>query len=76
MEPRKSFTGVHGGKVANLHGRGTKLEVWKLDLSEFDSVKAFAAKCERELERLDVFLSNAALLVHTWTQTKDGWETA
>lgn len=62
--------------MANFHDRATELDVWKLDLTEFDSVKAFAAKCERELERLDVFLSNAALLVHTWTETKDGWETA
>ncbi|ETN47003.1 uncharacterized protein HMPREF1541_01193 [Cyphellophora europaea CBS 101466] len=36
-------------------------EVWKLDLSSYDSVKAFAARAQRELERLDIAVLNAAV---------------
>jgi retinol dehydrogenase 12 len=43
-------------------------------LSDFASVKAFATKCEAELDRLDVFLSNAGLMSGPWQTTKDGWE--
>jgi retinol dehydrogenase 12 len=67
---------VCGRNGDNFYDRATEVEVWKLDLSDFDSVKAFATKCDQELTRLDVFLSNAAVLMQAWKQTKDGWETA
>lgn len=37
------------------------LQVWKLDLSSYDSVKAFAKKAESELDRIDVLLENAGV---------------
>ncbi|KAG7289575.1 hypothetical protein NEMBOFW57_005946 [Staphylotrichum longicolle] len=40
----------------------TVLEVWSLDLCSFDSVRAFCRRAEKELDRLDVLLANAALL--------------
>lgn len=52
----------------------TKLEVWELDLANFKSVKAFAERCLRELDRLDVLLENAAIATGKWTTTVDGWE--
>ncbi|KAJ4302223.1 hypothetical protein N0V88_002359 [Collariella sp. IMI 366227] len=38
------------------------VEVWSLDLSSFESVKAFCKRAETELERLDVLLMNAAVM--------------
>ncbi len=38
-----------------------KVEVWPLDLGSYDSVKAFAARAERELERIDGVVENAAV---------------
>ncbi|EEY15177.1 conserved hypothetical protein [Verticillium alfalfae VaMs.102] len=36
----------------------TKLNVWLVDISDFASIKAFAARAEKELNRVDVFLSS------------------
>ncbi|KAL9576166.1 MAG: hypothetical protein Q9203_007791, partial [Teloschistes exilis] len=41
--------------------RGTVVEVWKLDLSSYDSVKEFAARVEERVERLDVLCLNAGI---------------
>lgn len=37
------------------------VQVWKLDLGSYDSVKAFAKKAESELERIDILLENAGI---------------
>lgn len=37
------------------------VEVWKLDLSSYASVKEFAAKAEKDLERIDILLENAGI---------------
>ncbi|KAH8802612.1 hypothetical protein F5884DRAFT_474999 [Xylogone sp. PMI_703] len=37
------------------------VEVWQLDLSRYDSVKEFASKCNKELDRLDCLVENAAI---------------
>ncbi|KAI9881577.1 MAG: hypothetical protein M1830_000141 [Pleopsidium flavum] len=39
----------------------SRIEVWPLDLSSYDSVKAFAAKANT-LDRLDAFVQNAGIL--------------
>lgn len=36
-------------------------EVWQLDLSNYDSVKAFAKKAITELDRIDALIENAAV---------------
>lgn len=54
--------------------RETKVDVWEVDLTDFESVKRFASRCERELDRLDILLENAGL-VTKWLLTTDGWET-
>lgn len=51
------------------------VEVWQLDLASFSSVKAFAARAEAELHRLDILVENAGVVMHDWTTTPDGWET-
>lgn len=43
-------------------GRGSEsVEVWDLDLSSYDSVKAFATRVTSELPRLDAVLANAGV---------------
>ncbi|KAB5577481.1 hypothetical protein GE09DRAFT_988420 [Coniochaeta sp. 2T2.1] len=39
----------------------TEIDVWELDLSSFNSVQAFAARCGKELDRLDVAVLNAGM---------------
>ncbi|KAM0331470.1 hypothetical protein ACHAQA_003146 [Verticillium albo-atrum] len=52
----------------------TKLDVWQVDIGDFASVKAFAARAEKELDRVDVFLSNAGVATSTYSEMSDGWE--
>jgi retinol dehydrogenase-12 len=48
------------------------VEVWQLDLADYDSVKKFAAKANK-LDRLDVLLNNAGVSTQNWT-VSDGEE--
>lgn len=52
----------------------TKLNVWLVNLEKFASVKAFAAKCEKELPGLDVAIMNAGMGSSNYELTVDGWE--
>lgn len=53
----------------------TSIDVWEVDLISFASVKAFAAKCEKELPRLDVAMMNAGISpTPKYEVTSDGWE--
>ncbi|KAJ6442471.1 acylase ACY 1 [Purpureocillium lavendulum] len=45
--------------------RNGVIEVWQLNLGSFQSVKDFAARAAK-LERLDVLLNSASILVHDW----------
>jgi retinol dehydrogenase 12 len=69
---------LEAGKKEGPHGTvngETSIEVWALDLSNFESVRRFAKQCENELERIDILLENAALQIGNWSVTNDGWET-
>ena len=37
------------------------IQVWQLDMANYGSVQKFAARAEKELERVDAFLANAGL---------------
>jgi len=50
------------------------VEVWKLDLSSFESVLAFTKKFEASGYKLHVLLSNAGVAVDNWQFTADGHE--
>lgn len=50
------------------------IEVWKLDLSVNQSIKDFAARANKELERLDIALLNAGVANDFWS-TASGYET-
>jgi len=50
------------------------VQVWECDLASFASVKQFAHKVDKELERLDIAVLNAAVATSKWAMTTDGWE--
>ncbi|KAJ7509844.1 hypothetical protein B0H11DRAFT_1791322 [Mycena galericulata] len=50
------------------------IEVWELDMAEFDSVKRFAAHANSTLKRLDGAVLNAGINAWKWGTTSDGWE--
>ena len=52
----------------------TTIDVWKLDMNSFTSVKAFADRVSRELDRLDVALLNAGVVMRTFQTSPEGWE--
>jgi len=54
----------------------SKAELWIIDLADFDSVKQFADKFERDGGRLDILVENAAIGTDKYKPTKDGWETS
>ncbi|KAJ7319287.1 hypothetical protein DFH08DRAFT_1034977 [Mycena albidolilacea] len=53
-----------------------KTELWIIDLADFNSVKRFGDKFEREGGRLDILVENAALMANKYEATKDGWESS
>ncbi|RMZ69099.1 short-chain dehydrogenase [Pyrenophora seminiperda CCB06] len=38
------------------------IQVWKLDMSDYSSVQAFAKRAEAELDRIDIFIANAGVV--------------
>jgi len=51
-------------------------EVWKVDLADFASVTSFAERFQRESERLDILVMNAAILTKEYEEAVDGWESS
>jgi NAD(P)-dependent dehydrogenase (short-subunit alcohol dehydrogenase family) len=47
----------------------SRLEVWPLDLSKFDSIKQFSTRV-REMPRLDALIQNAGILTSNWNRAK------
>lgn len=47
--------------IESATGKTGVAEVWKIDLSSYDSVKAFAKKAIAELDRVDALIENAAV---------------
>jgi NAD(P)-dependent dehydrogenase (short-subunit alcohol dehydrogenase family) len=43
-------------------------------VGDFTSVKAFAERVEKELDRVDVLLSNAGIATSVYSEMSDGWE--
>jgi NAD(P)-dependent dehydrogenase (short-subunit alcohol dehydrogenase family) len=72
FQPRLSYSfPVSGLKAATGY---SKAELWIIDLADFESVKQFADKFERDGGRLDILVENAALATFDYDATKDGWE--
>ncbi|KAJ7614673.1 hypothetical protein DFH06DRAFT_1484206 [Mycena polygramma] len=60
-------------KLASITGY-SKGELWIIDLADFESVKQFADKFERDGGRLDILVENAGIALDKYEPTKDGWE--
>ncbi|KAB5515175.1 hypothetical protein GE09DRAFT_980120 [Coniochaeta sp. 2T2.1] len=50
----------------------TDIDVWELDMSSFRSVQAFAARCCKELDRLDVAVLNAGMGSARFVRAEEG----
>jgi retinol dehydrogenase-12 len=50
------------------------LEVWELDLTSHESVRAFSLRVSIELDRIDAVVENAGVAMETWTEVS-GTET-
>ena len=50
------------------------IKVFDLDMESFASVKAFAARVEKEIGRVDVALLNAGVYMRNHELSKEGWE--
>lgn len=53
--------------------KDVNIEVWSVDLSKFDTVKAFAAKANA-LKKLDYLFLNAGSNTYKYQKSADGWE--
>jgi len=50
-----------------------RIEFWSLDMSSFDSVRAFSDRLQ-ELDRLDAIVLNAGVAHFSWVETDEGYE--
>ncbi|KAJ7079207.1 hypothetical protein C8R43DRAFT_940090 [Mycena crocata] len=53
-----------------------KTELWLIDLGDFESVKRFGDKFDRDGGRLDTLVMNAGISAQKYKATKDGWESS
>lgn len=60
MGVRNPAKGEAVAKGLRQNHPGARVDVWEVDMVKYASVQAFAEKCGRELERLDVVILNAA----------------
>lgn len=62
-------------------GQGTEpsqtvIEVWELDMLDYDSIKAFASRAGNQPPSLDYAILNAGVVMATYQPSHYGWETA
>ena len=67
--------GPTGGDVAQAEDAAKRIQVWELDLGSYESVQAFAARCERELERIDIVIENAGIATYEYALAEDNEST-
>ncbi|OQE23992.1 hypothetical protein PENFLA_c010G06289 [Penicillium flavigenum] len=54
--------------------RRNVVKVWELEMNSFQSVKGFADRVNRDLDRVDIALLNAGLWNREYNQSSEGWE--
>jgi len=67
--------GPTGGDVAQAEDAAKRIQVWELDLGSYKSVQAFAERCERELERIDIAIENAGIATYEYVKAEDNEST-
>ena len=55
--------------IHNSTGKEGVVQVWQLDLTSYESVKAFAKRCEG-LQRLDAVIENAGVAKGKWSMVE------
>lgn len=71
---------IEKGKAAaeqlQSQSKSASIEVWQLDMTDYDSIQVFARRCESELKQIDYVILNAGMSETTFTKVeKTGHET-
>ncbi|KAL7939921.1 hypothetical protein V8C35DRAFT_326665 [Trichoderma chlorosporum] len=74
MAVRSLEKGSEAAKVLCDANPAAKIDVWKLDMESYDSIQAFADRCHKELERLDIAILNAGLSPLSFSSCLTGHE--
>jgi NAD(P)-dependent dehydrogenase (short-subunit alcohol dehydrogenase family) len=56
--------------IATTAAAGVEIQVWKIDMAQPSSIKAFATRVEGELDRVDIFHANAGLVSATYKEVQ------
>ncbi|KAI3336888.1 NAD(P)-binding protein [Xylariaceae sp. AK1471] len=56
--------------IATRAAAGVEIQVWKIDMAQPSSIKAFATRVEGELDRVDIFHANAGLVSATYKEVQ------
>lgn len=55
-------------------GRKGVIEVWHLDMLDYASIQAFAARVQTDIDRLDYAVLNAGVMLNSFAKSPYGWE--
>lgn len=65
---------VAAKKLEESTGRSNVADVWELDMSSYNSIRAFASRIASELKHLDVAVLNAGVTNKQYIVGSEGWE--
>ncbi len=75
MGVRNMDKGNHAKEIIEQRtNRNDVIKVFQVDMSRFDSVKAFADRVNAEVEKLDVVELNAGMIDKEYSVSPEGWE--
>lgn len=60
--------------IEHKTGRKNVVDVWHVDMLDYESLKSFADRASKELEHLDIVVLNAGVLMASYQQSSYGWE--
>jgi NAD(P)-dependent dehydrogenase (short-subunit alcohol dehydrogenase family) len=55
-------------------GRKNVIEVWELDMGSYESIRTFADRATKQLDRLDIAVLNAGVRSVSYEESEYGWE--
>lgn len=61
-------------QIESRTGRTGVIEVWQLDMLDYTSIKTFVERADKDLERLDIAVLNAGVVMASYQQSAYGWE--
>ncbi len=65
---------IGASKKGNGDEKKTAIEVWQVDLTSFESVRAFCRRADEQLDRLDAVVENAGLARPDYVEADGGHE--